>query len=108
MAGHVQIDTAAMQATAQQSTNIAEQMLGHATTLKNSVDVLQRWQGQAGDAFRMVMMENLGPLLDKLIHKLQFIADTMKDAGLSFDGHEAAARTKLTAPGQNLSAVLNF
>lgn len=108
MAGQVRVDTALLQSTAQQGTNIADNMLGHASTLKTRIQfVLDNWQGGAGDSAR-VAMANQASLLDKLITKLQFLSTALKQGGQSLESQDASASAKVNASAQGLTSKLNF
>jgi WXG100 family type VII secretion target len=107
MAGQVQVDTAAMQSTAQQSGAIADQMIEHARTLRAGVEYVQSWQGEAAKAF-MTTMSGQSALLDQLITKLKEVAELVNRGGQGFDSQDAAGRSNLTAQGQNfLNGQLN-
>jgi WXG100 family type VII secretion target len=105
----VYVDTAMMQAAAQQSAAKADNMLGHAKTLRAGIDfVVQRWQGQAGEAFRNAM-QNQTALLDQLIQKLQFASETVKRGAQGFESQDADGRAQLIAQGQKvITTPLNF
>src|SRR5262245_45591199 len=101
MAGQVNVDTALMQTTAQQSSSKADTMITQAKTLRTGIDfVSQRWQGAAGDAFRNAMRDQ-GTMLDQLIQRLQFVSDTIKRGGQGLDSHDQTGRQKLTTQGGN-------
>lgn len=104
----VQIDTGLMQTTAQQSTNIAQNMITHAKTLSVGIDfVMNNWWGQAGDAFRATMGTQK-PLLDQLIQKLTTVADTVNQGARGLDSQDTSGRANLTTQGENfLSGPLN-
>lgn len=104
----VQIDTGLMQTTAQQSTNIAQNMITHAKTLSAGIDfVMTTWQGQAGDAFRATMGTQK-PMLDQLIQKLTTVADTVNQGAQGLDSQDLGGKTNLTSQGQHfLSGPLN-
>lgn len=108
MAGQVQVDTALMQATAQQSANKADNMITHAKTLTTGIDfVIQRWQGQAAEAFRLAMSAQK-PVLEQLIQRLQFVAEKIRQGSEGFDTQDAGAQSKVAAQGQNfLTTPLN-
>ena len=107
MAGQVQVDTALMQTTARQSGSIAEQMIGHARTLRAGVDFVRNWQGEAAKAF-ITTMGDQGTVLDQLIEKLTTVADLVNRGAQGFDSQDTAARSNLTAQGQGfLGAPLN-
>ena len=108
MAGHVQVDTGLMQATAQGSANIADNMVTQAKTLSAGIDFdRETWKGQAGDAFRAAT-QNQTTLLSQLIQKLQLVSDTVKQGGQGFDSHDASGRSKVEVQGQQfLNGSLN-
>jgi WXG100 family type VII secretion target len=108
MAGQVRVDTDLMHVTAQQSATKADNMIAQARTLSAGIEfVRDRWQGQAGEAFR-IAMGNQQALLDQLIRKLQLISETIKQAGQGFDSQDASGRARLTAQGQSfLNGPLN-
>jgi WXG100 family type VII secretion target len=108
MQGHVSVDTALMQQTALQSKNIADNMVTQATTLKAGLAyVLEKWKGQAGDAFRQ-SMGTQSQVLDRLIQRLQEVSDLVNRGGQGLDAQDATAKSNLTTQGQNfLNASLN-
>lgn len=108
MPGQVKVDTALMQHTALRSRNIAENMINQAATLKAGLAyVLERWQGQAGDAFRATQTTQ-SKVLDKLILRLQEVSQLIDKGGQGLAAQDATAKSNLTAQGQNfLNAPLN-
>lgn len=108
MAGLVKVDTARMLSTAQQSSNIAENMITHAKTLSAGIDyVMTTWRGQAGDAFRSTMGTQK-PMLDQLIEKLRTVSDTINRGAQGLDSQDTSGRTNLTSQGQHfLNGSLN-
>lgn len=108
MAGQVQVDTAQMIATAQQSANKADNMITHAKTLRTGIEfVSTRWQGQAGDTFRMTM-QNQTTILDQLIQRLTTVSELVNRGGQGLEGQDSAGRQKLANQGGNfLGGSLN-
>jgi WXG100 family type VII secretion target len=108
MAGQVQVDTALMLSTAQQSSNIAGNMITHAKTLSAGIDyVMTTWTGQAGDAFRNTMGVQK-PMLDQLIQKLQTVSDTINQGAQGLDSQDTSGRANLNSQGQTfLNGSLN-
>jgi WXG100 family type VII secretion target len=107
MAG-VNVDTALMQHTALQANNKADNMVSQAATLKAGLDfVTQKWQGHAGDEFRRTM-GNQGQMLDKLINRLQVVADLVNRGGQGLASHDQTARSTMAGQAQGfLNGSLN-
>lgn len=107
MAG-VNVDTALMQTTAMRSRNIGDNMATQARTLKAGLDfVTQKWQGQAGDAFR-TSMGGQGLVLDRLVQRLLDLADIINRGGQGLASQDSSARSNLQGQGENfLNAPLN-
>lgn len=108
MAPPVRVDTDVMQATGRQGEDSAQNMLGHARTLRTGLEfVRNKWQGQAGNAFRAAT-QGQEKMLDQLIVKLQDISSKITKGGQGFDTQDAGAGTNLNAKGQQfLTAPLN-
>lgn len=108
MTGPLDVDTSQMLLTAQKSTNVADNILGHARLLRSGIDfVMGAWQGQTGDAFRASMGQQR-PVLDQLILKLQAAAESVKHGSEGFSSHDSGGRAKTAAAGQQfLSGPLN-
>jgi WXG100 family type VII secretion target len=108
MTGPVQVDTGLMQTTARQSGQIGENMITHAKTLSTGIDfVMRNWTGQAGDAFRNTMGNQI-PVLGQLIEKLKLVAETVNRGAQGLDSQDASGRSNLTNQGQNfLNGPLN-
>jgi WXG100 family type VII secretion target len=108
MAGHVNVDTALMQHTALQTNTKADNMVNQAATLKAGLDfVMQKWKGHAGDEFRGTM-GNQGQVLDKLINRLQYVADIVNRGGQGLASHDQTARSNMAGQGQGfLNGPLN-
>lgn len=108
MAGQVNVDTALMQQTAQQSNNLADNMINAAATMQRNIDyVANTWQGQAGDEFRRTMGAQ-SQMLTKLINRLRDISDVINRGGQGLASQDTGARSSLAGQGQNfLNTSLN-
>lgn len=109
MAGHVQVNTPLMQTVAKKSDDSAFAIIGHAEVLKSGLDYVTRvWQGQAGDSFRAATAGQ-SAMLDKLIRRLQEVAQQVQHGGQGFEVSDAEAKQKTDAAAQQfLSVPINF
>jgi WXG100 family type VII secretion target len=106
--GQVQLDTQHMLQVAQQATTSVENIKGHAQTLKNGIDyVLNSWQGQTGDGYR-VSMQKQSAMLDQLVRKLDEVSGHVRAGGQGFDSQDTTGRQRTEAmSNQFLSGNLN-
>jgi len=85
-----------MQLTTRQVGNTVESMLNHAKELQAAVEFVNRWQGDAANAFRATMGINT-TALNNLVQALQRLADNLGTTTQGVVAHEADSATQINA-----------
>jgi uncharacterized protein YukE len=96
MSSPFRTDLDQLQVTTRRVSDTVSTMLTHARELRAAIDFVNRWQGQAADAFRSTMGVNTGQL-DRLVSQLELMAAGLNETNQGVVAHESDGARKMTA-----------